>query len=187
LFKEINRDALMIHHSMNKSLTHTKWLATIAMLGSFAAILQSAGGFLPGIGYLISPFATTPILICTIYSVSTGWVAYFLTLGLLLVLIPSELFVFPFTTGLLGIGLGIGFLLLKKRLWIILISSFILTLGIAFLLYIIQFPVLGPAVSSTFHASQLLSIFLFSLLYSWIWVEGSTKLLKYLNKNYTGR
>src|SRR4051812_36219663 len=34
------------------------------VLGSFlacmAAVLQAAGGFLPGIGYLISPFATLP-------------------------------------------------------------------------------------------------------------------------------
>ena len=80
---------------------HTK--AKRLVLGSFlacmAAVLQAAGGFLPGIGYFISPFATLPILIGAMFSMQMGVMSYFLTILLLFILFPSELVVFPFTTG----------------------------------------------------------------------------------------
>ena len=56
-----------------------------------AAILQAAGGFLPGIGYFISPFATLPILIGAMFSLQMGVMSYFLTILLLFILFPSEL------------------------------------------------------------------------------------------------
>ena len=131
---------------------HTK--AKRLILGSFlaciAAILQAAGGFLPGIGYFISPFATLPILIGAMFSLRMGVMSYFLTILLLFILFPSELVVFPFTTGLLGIGIGAAFSFFKKRISIILIGAILLTIGIMSLLYIFHFPVLGPAASNSF-------------------------------------
>lgn len=145
------------------------------VLGSFlacmATILQAAGDLLPGVGYFISPFATLPILIGAMFALQMGAMAYFLTNLLLFILLPGELFVFPFTTGLLGIGLGTAFTYFKKRLTIISIGTILLTIGMMSLLYVLHFPVLGPAVSDSFSLLTAGSIFIFSFLYSWLWVE----------------
>lgn len=161
---------------------HTK--AKRLVLGSFlvcmATILQAAGGFLPGIGYFISPFATLPILIGAILSLQIGVMSYFLTILLLFILFPSELVIFPFTTGLIGIGIGAAFSFFKKRLIIISIGAILLTIGIMSLLYVFHFPVLGPAVSNSFSFLTAGSIFLFSFFYNWLWVEIALFFLKKL-------
>jgi hypothetical protein len=148
-----------------------KRLVTGAFLACMAAVLQAAGGFFPGIGLIISPFATLPILIGTMFSLRMGVLSYFLTILLLFILIPSELFIFPFTTGLLGIGIGAGFSFFNKKLSIIMMGASFLTLGILSLLYLFHFPVLGPVLSESFSFRATVGIFLFSLFYSWIWVE----------------
>ena len=43
-------------------LSKTKQLVSGALFASLAALFQSAGGFLPGIGIFISPLSTSPIL-----------------------------------------------------------------------------------------------------------------------------
>lgn len=144
-----------------------------AIFAGLAAIFQSAGGFFPGVGYLVSPLATAPILLCFIVSVWTGVLSYFLTCLLLLVLQPSELIVFPFTTGLLGLGLGFAFCFFKKRLAIILLGGAFLTAGIAALLYLFRFPVLGPTVSHSFSTITIGCVFIFAFIYTWGWVEAS--------------
>lgn len=84
-------------------------LILVSIFACIAAILQAAGGFLPGIGYLLSPLATAPILLCSMFSIPLGIMSYFLTFMLLFILQPTELIVFPFTTGLLGLGIGVSF------------------------------------------------------------------------------
>jgi len=100
-----------------------------------------------------------------------GVMSYFLTILLLFILFPSELVVFPFTTGLIGIGIGAAFSFFRKRLSIISIGAILLTIGIVSLLYIFHFPVLGSTVSDSFSFLTTGSIFLFSLVYNWFWVE----------------
>lgn len=164
-------DHIQLAQSEFRKQTQIKKLAVGSVLACMAAILQSAGGFLPGVGYGISPFATLPILICAMFSLPVGVISYFLTILLLLILQPSELIVFPFTTGLLGIGIGIAFTFFKKRLVVIMFGAMFLTIGITSLLYIFNFPVLGPVASNIFSFFTAGSIFLFSCLYSWLWVE----------------
>ena len=142
-----------------------------ALMASLAAILQAAGGLLPGIGMFLSPFTTLPILVSTLVSIRTGILTYILTIFLLLIMEPSELFIFPFTTGLLGIGLGWTFRILHRRLEIILINGLLLFTGICIPLYVLGFPVFGPAASSSFDGLILVLIIGFSFLYSWLWLE----------------
>ncbi|WP_445661387.1 hypothetical protein [Bacillus sp. FSL K6-3431] len=179
LFKMIADDAEKMHLDFLR-LSKTNKLVLIAYFSCFAAIFQSAGGFFPGFGYFISPLATAPLLLCTVLSLPFGVLSYMLTMLLLLIIQPSELLVFPFTTGLLGLGIGISFYFYKKRLSIIIGGATVLTLGIMTLLYLIKFPVLGPAVSSTFSISTGGAIFLFSCIYSWLWVELSVACFKRL-------
>ncbi|CEG26261.1 hypothetical protein [Bacillus sp. B-jedd] len=169
---DISNDIQFTHLRFNRYSTSLK-LVLGAIFAGLAAIFQSAGGFFPGVGYLASPLATAPILLCFIVSVWTGTLSYFLTCLLLLVLQPSELIVFPFTTGLLGFGLGLAFCFFKKRLAIILLGGVFLTVGIAALLYVFRFPVLGPAISLSFSIITLGGVFIFAFLYTWGWVEAS--------------
>ncbi|KQX48558.1 MULTISPECIES: hypothetical protein [unclassified Paenibacillus] len=159
-----------LHSYFQQYMSKTNQLIFTAFLASIAAVLQAAGGFLPGVGYLISPFSTAPIVLCTIVSIRSGFMGYILTIVLLLILQPSEIIVFPFTTGLLGLGLGGAFLMLKQWISIIAAASLFLFAGINILMYGLRFPVLGPSVSSTFHVVTFASIYIFSALYSWLWV-----------------
>jgi hypothetical protein len=149
----------------------TKKLMLVSIFSCIAAILQAAGGFLPGMGYLISPLATAPILLIAMFSIPFGVMSYFLTIMLLFILQPTELIIFPFTTGLLGLGIGGSFHFFRKRLSIIATGAILLMSGIVGLLFILEFPVLGAAVSVSFSLLTTGSIFIFAFLYSWLWVE----------------
>lgn len=154
------------------AFSHAKKIVVIAFFSAMAAIFQSAG-IVAGFGYLISFLATAPIIMMVFFSLVHGLMGYILTVLLLLVLAPSELIVFPFTTGLLGLGLGAGMLYFKKRIAVIAFSAFWLCAGISVILYMFRFPVLGPMVETSFSIKAVAAIYVFSLFYSWFWVEIS--------------
>ncbi|WP_042148061.1 hypothetical protein [Paucisalibacillus sp. EB02] len=156
----------------------TKKLLLVSIFACFAAIFQATGGYLPGIGYFISPLATGPILLCSMFSIPVGFMSYILTITLLFVLQPTELIIFPFTTGLLGLGIGASFHFFRKRISIIAAGSVLLTIGIISLLFIFRFPILGPVGSDSFSIHTTGGIFLFTFLYSWLWVEMALLILK---------
>lgn len=159
--------------------TNTQKLVIAAILSSVAAVMQAAG-IIPGVGYLISFMATAPIIIAVFLSSVHGLLAYGLAVILLLIIQPSELIVFPFTTGLLGIGMGFSLCYLGKRIYVILVSGVFLCLGISLILYVFNFPVLGPVAGTNFSIIPFLSIYIFSFFYSWFWLEISRKLLSRL-------
>lgn len=159
----------------------TKSLTIAAIFTVFTAILQSAGEF-TGIGFLFSAMATLPVIITTVMSLRMGLFTYGGTICLLFILQPGELILFPFTTGLLGLGLGAGLLLFKRRLAVVVFAATILCAGILILLYGLHFPVLGPSVQSSFNLSIAGFILLFTLVYSWLWTAISRIVLKILNK-----
>ena len=183
-FKTISENVKSIHADFKKN-SKTKRLVLCALFAGIAAVLQAAGGFLPVLGYFISPFATAPILFCSMFSLPLGLMAYFLTNLLLLILQPSELIVFPFTTGLLGVGTGVAFYFFKKRISIIVAGAAFLTVGIMILLNVVKFPLLGPTISTSFSFLTTGSIFLFSCIYNWIWIDIVLILFKRLNKTLT--
>lgn len=184
LFKAISIEIKLAQKTFTTKHTKTKKLILGSIFACFAAIFQSAGGFFPGIGYLLSPLATAPILLYVMISVPFGAMVFFQAIILLFVLQPTELIVFPFTTGLLGLGIGLSFYLFKSRLSIIAAGAFSLTLGISILLYILRFPILGPAFSNSFSLLTIGIIFIFSFLYSWLWVEIALLIFKRLRGIY---
>ena len=165
-------------HRILTSWSPTKKLMLMALMAALAAILQSAGGFLPGIRYAISPFATAPILLVALMSLRSGIFTYLVTICLLVLIMPSELVIFPFTTGLLGLGLGWTFQILNSRSEIAITNSLLLCIGICIPLYVFGFPVFEPTVSSTLNLTVLLIIFVFSFLYSWFWMELGLLILR---------
>ncbi len=159
-----------MHHYMQRNWSPTKKLVFTALLAAIATMLQASGGFFPVVGFIISPFTTLPILLGALVSLRYGLFTYVLTTCLLFIIQPSELFVYPFTTGLLGLVLGFGLWRLGRRWMIVVISGLVLSIGICIPLYILKFPVLGPGVSGEIHFPVVLILLLFSILYSWIWL-----------------
>lgn len=168
-------------HPMNADFSNTTKLVLGSIFAGIAALLQSAG-IIVGIGYAFSIFATLPIVLSSLISLRIGVMSYFLTIGLLVVIQPSELLVFPFTTGLLGLTMGGAFRLLKSWRAAMLFSGTALTAGILFLLYAAGFPVLGPSVPHEFDGKISLIILLFSIFYSWIWTGISKRAALLLKK-----
>lgn len=159
--------------------SRTKKLVLGSILAALAAIFQSAGIFV-GFGYAFSILATMPIVLSEMISIRLGLMSYVLTILLLLVIQPSEIIVFPFTTGLLGLSLGMAFKWWENWIAITFFGGISLSVGILFLLYIVKFPVLGPSVSHTFQFPVVLVILLFSLFYSMVWMGLSRKVYKLL-------
>lgn len=181
-FKHVS-DESRFSREIFESQNRTMKLVTVSLFSCLAAIFQAAGGFFPIAGYLISPLATAPVMLCSMFSPPVGIACYFLTIILLLIIQPAELIIFPFTTGLLGLGIGLSFQFFKRKVTIIAASAFILLAGIMCLLYIFQFPVLGPFVPASFSFFTAGGLLLFACLYSWIWVEIGIIIVKRLRNS----
>jgi hypothetical protein len=147
----------------------TKTMVFSALMSVCAALLQSAGGLIPGLGFLISPWASLPVALSGILSMRYGLLTYFTALILLMFIQPSELIIFPFTTGLLGLCLGISIQFLNTRIKIITSCTTALLLGILTLLYLFKFPVLGPMGLNNIYFS--ISFIMFCFCYCWLWLE----------------
>jgi hypothetical protein len=180
-FKPISED-IRLFQPVFSSYKKTMKLMLAAMFACIASIFQAAGGFLPGIGFFISPFATAPILLGSMFSLSFGGMAYLLTIMLLFILEPTELIIFPFTTGLLGLGIGAAFHFFRKRISIVTAGSVFLSSGMMSVLFILRFPILGPVSADSFSLLIAASIFLFTSLYSWLWVEIALHMFKRIKK-----
>lgn len=163
------------------SYSKTMRLVVGALLGSITVILQSAGTF-AGIGYILSMMSTGPLVLASLLSLRIGVLTYFATTFLLVMFQPSEVLVFLFTTGLLGLSLGIGLKYIKRNIFIIPFVALSLTLGISILLYVFKIPILGPSATTHFSSIVILGIFSFSIFYSWIWKKLSIVTFKVLNK-----
>lgn len=164
-----------------RAWSRSRVLVFAALMAVCAALLQSMGAF-SGIGFLISPLATAPIFLITLISKRFGLLAYLVAIFILLILRPDELFVFPFTTGLLGISLGITFIYMRNFFVLAFANGLALAIGICFILYILKFPVLGPSVALSFDAFVVGIVFLFAIIYSAIWLFLCRFLLKKLSR-----
>lgn len=147
----------------------TKTMAFSALMSVCAALLQSAGGFFPGPGFLISPWASLPVILSTILSIRYGILTYFTTSVMLMFIQPSEIIIFPFTTGLLGLCLGITIHFFNTRITIITSGMAALLLGVLMLLYLFKFPVLGPMGLNNSYI--VIGFILFCFCYCWLWLE----------------
>lgn len=187
LFKSVSEHANKLSNSFNQTASLSKQITIFALLAALAAILQSAGGFIPVVGMLISPFATAPVIVSSVLSLRYGFVGYLLTILLLFLIQPSEVLIFAFTTGLLGFGIGFGYYFFKKRLSVLLTGAIFLLSGIVIVLFIIQFPILGPSIQASTSMPFLLSLSGFCFLYSWLWIKISLVLLKRFNTIFSRR
>jgi hypothetical protein len=179
--KNILIDKQLEHPFGEQYFNKTRAIVIGSLLACLTTILQAAGIF-GGIGFLISALSTLPILLGSILYFRMGILSYIAAFLLISLIQPSEFFIFPFTTGLLGISLGFSLRSFKKGIFVTLFSGAALTIGILVILYIIQFPVLGPSVTSNINITTIALILIFSTFYSWIWLKLSIFIIKKANK-----
>ena len=164
-----------------KKMNIGRFICIGGILAAITVLFQSAPVFLPAIGLALSPLSTLPIAIAAVSNISLG-LAVFISSALILVMVDvQETIILLFTTGLLGIVIGI--LLYRNGIIIsILFSSIALSLGMMFLTYIVSIPAF---VDLTITLSTLLTyliFFSFSLVYSSIWNFFIRKIMQYVRK-----
>jgi hypothetical protein len=151
------------------------------ILTTVAVLFQSAPVFLPAIGLALSPLSTLPIAIAAVFDISLGITVFFSSALILAIVSTQETIILLFTTGLLGIVIGI--LLYRKGIIIsILFSSITLSLGMIFLTYIVGISAFVGLTSSLSATLTFLIFFSFSLLYASIWNICFRKFMNYLIK-----
>lgn len=168
------------HNIVTHHYPKTNKMVLGSILGALAALLQSAGLF-TGVGYIFSTLATGPIILTTILSVRIGLLTYVLTGILLLIIQPTEVLVFLFATGVLGVGIGLGLKHFKQTFTAASVGGLSLAIGIFLLLTLFNFPVLGPELTEI-SAGLVIGILAFSMVFSWIWIKVSLFCMKYLNR-----
>ena len=171
-----------IHRHISTSWSTTKMLAFAAFMAAFAAIFQSAGGLLPGIGFFISPLSTAPILFAMLISCPFRYVHILSHNRFITSDTASRIIYFSIYNGCSGLSLGWSFRFLSTSLAILLTNGISLLIGICIPLFVLGFPVFGPDSFSSITLTALLILFGFSLLYSWIWLEFGMFLLRKLSK-----
>ena len=151
------------------------------ILTTIAVLFQSAPVFLPAIGLALSPLSTLPIAIAAVYNISLGFAVFFSSALILIMVSAQETIILLFTTGLLGIVMGI--LLYRKGIIIsILFSSIALSLGMISLTYIVGISAFVDLASQLSTPLTFLIFFSFSLVYASIWNICFRKFMNYLIK-----
>lgn len=165
-----------------KRMNIGRFICIGGILTAIAVLFQSAPVFIPAIGLALSPLSTLPIAIAAVSNISLG-LTVFISSALILVMVDvQETIILLFTTGLLGMVIGI--LLYRNGIIIsILFSSIALSLGMMFLTYIVSIPAfVDLTITSTLLT--FLIFYSFSLVYSSIWNIFIRKIMQYIRKYY---
>lgn len=162
---------------MNK----TSFICIGGILTTATVLLQSAPVFLPALGLALSPFSTLPVAIAAVLNIPLGFAVIFSSALILVMVNIQEAIILLFTTGILGIVIGI--LLYRKGIIIsILISSIALFLGMLCLTYIIHIPAFTNLTDLLSIPLIFLIFFTFSLVYAIIWNICFKKFTDYIVK-----
>ncbi len=164
-----------------KKMNIGRFICTGGILTAITVLFQSAPVFLPAIGLALSPLSTLPIAIAAVCNISLCVTVYFSSALLLIIVSAQETIILLFTTGLLGIVMGI--LLYRKGMVIsIIFSSIALSLGMIFLTYIVGISAFEDLSNMLSVPLTLLIFFSFSLVYASIWNIFFRKFMDYLIK-----
>jgi hypothetical protein len=163
-----------------KKMNTVRFISIGGILTTIAVIFQTAPVFLPAIGLALSPFSTLPLALAAYFNISLGITVLFSSVLILTFVSVQEALILLFTTGLLGIVIG---LLYKKGLFVsILYSAITLSISMIILTYIMGISVFGDFTGSLSIPITLIIFILFSLIYAGIWNICLKKFVHYLIK-----
>lgn len=151
------------------------------ILTALAVLFQSAPALLPGVGLALSPLSTLPIAMAAAINMALGLTVFFSSALILTFVSMQESIILLFTTGLLGITIGI---LTKRKgnMISILLSGVALSLGMLCLTYIVGVPAFAELTETISPPFIFLTFILFSLAYSSIWNICIRKFMNHMLK-----
>jgi hypothetical protein len=143
-------------------------IAVGGICSTLSVILQLAPIYFSGLGLLLSPLSSLPVIFAALNSVVCGSFSYLCTGLIILIISPHESVIFLLTTGLFGLVLGINYN--KKFITAVIMSGSVLFSGINILIYFIGVAAFGDALTDIpLHIAEII-ILIFSFIYSVIWM-----------------
>ena len=162
-------------------MTKVRFICIGGLLTTIAVLFQAAPVFSPVVGLALSPLSTLPIAIAAVFNISLGFTVFFSSALILAIVSVQETIILLFTTGLLGIVIGL--LLYRKGIIIsISFSSTTLSLGMLFLTYVAGIPAFADLAGSLSTSYTILIFFSFSLIYACFWNICLKKFMNYFVK-----
>ena len=159
----------------------TKTLVIGALLAVIAAFFQVMPVFFSEAFVFFTIFSAVPIYIVSRINPKAGVLSYFVA-GILVMLISThEALFFLFTNGVVGASLGVCRYYTNRKTIIFSISSLALTITLSIINYGIGIPVFGTKIAGAM-ITQLVILYLFSLLYNIIYYYFSDYIFKILKK-----
>lgn len=157
-------------------------LTLLGMMAAAAVLMQSAGAFWPGPGYLIAAMASLPLAVGGWLAGSRAVLAWAAATAVLVMIHPEEALVFGLTTGPVGLVAGWG----ERWHWGLLLTiaagGLVLTLGMMSLAYGVGLLPLGPVAHDWGGPAYLC----FGLLWAGLWVWVTRTLVKRLRQLRNG-
>ncbi|HYE11030.1 MAG TPA: hypothetical protein VEF53_12700 [Patescibacteria group bacterium] len=162
---------------MNK----TKLLVLGSLMACISALFQILPVFLSEAFIILTIFSAIPIYIITRLDPKIGLAAAIISFLLIGTFSIHEALFFLFANGPIGFTLGWCCSFTSRKLLIISISSMILSCTLSFLNFIIAVPIFGTPLSGTL-ITQILIIFTFSIIYTFIYLYFCQLVFRKLNK-----
>lgn len=154
----------------NKNQSNVNFVVVGGLLTALTVIIQSAPVFIPMIGMILSPFSTLPVALAAMTRISLGLAVYLASALILIFLSLEEAIIFVFTTGILGLVLGM--LIFRKGIVIAtVISGVVLSLGITILTFVIGLFKIDGLINSGSAFTTILIFKVFSVFYALVWVK----------------
>lgn len=149
------------------------------ILTTIAVMFQSAPILLPAIGMALSPLSSLPIAFAAYFNLSLGISTLISSTIILIFISIEEALILLFTTGLLGVVLGV--LYQKSLLISILYSTMALTIGMIILTYIVGIAAFGDFTNSLSIIITVLIFIIFGIIYTTLWNIYFKKFIRYLS------
>jgi hypothetical protein len=150
-------------------MNHTRLIVIGAFMATIAAMFQMLPVLLSEVFVLLTIVSAIPIYIAARLKPFSGILSYIVAFALIFLFSTHQSFFFLCTNGIAGLSLGLCRYYKLKRLIIILISSFSMTITLCIMNYGIGIPVFGAAIPGILII-QVLLIFLFTVLYNFLYL-----------------
>lgn len=165
----------------NKNKLTVKLISIGGIFVGLAVIFQATAVLLPVIGMPLSPLSTLPIALAGIINIYLGLTVYIASALLLAFISIEECLILIFTTGILGLVMGVLFYR-KGKLVSVLCSGVALSIGIGVLTYVIGVFEMGSIEASVPMGVLILVFLLFSIVYAWVWNMMVGRFVGYLSR-----
>lgn len=133
---------------------------------AMCVLFQSAPVWLPPLGMALSPLSTVPVALIASISPLTGLISYLSAGALLCTVSFQEVLIFAFSTGLLGLAVGIS--IKNKMITRSVICGSVLFFGLTILLFVFRIHLFGSLIQQFWSITQL-CLAVFSFIYAAFW------------------